>query len=204
MDAMAATQPKLCAYLHLPVQSGSTAVLKQMRRGYDREAYLAKIAAVRSRIPGMLFGTDIIVGFPGETEEDFQQTIQLLDEVQFDTVYSFAYSPRPGTRSLELRDDLTPAEKHERLQRLQEHQKGIQTRRMARWMGRTVEVLVEGRSKRNKQRWTGRTVESRVVNFEGPSSTGRLEHVEITQTTPFSLTGRVAVSVLDQHRPGSI
>ena len=75
---------------------------------------------------------------------------------------------------------------------------------MARWMGRTVEVLVEGRSKRNNQRWTGRTVESRVVNFEGPSATGRLEHVEITETTPFSLTGRVAVSVLDQHRPGSI
>jgi tRNA-2-methylthio-N6-dimethylallyladenosine synthase len=204
MDSMAAARPKLCAYLHLPVQSGSTAVLRQMRRGYDRETYLAKIAAVRSRIPEMLFGTDVIVGFPGETEEDFQQTIQLLDEVQFDTVYSFAYSPRPGTRSLELRDELAPADSHERLQRLQEHQKGIQTRRMAGWMGRTVEVLVEGRSKRNERRWTGRTIESRVVNFEGPSAAGRLEQVEITKTTPFSLTGRVAVSVLDQDRPGSI
>jgi len=191
MDAMAATQPKLCAYLHLPVQSGSTRVLQRMRRGYDRETYLEKIQALRSRIPGIVFGTDIIVGFPGETEEDFEETIQLLDEVQFDTVYSFAFSPRPGTKALDLVDELAPAEKHVRLQRLQEHQKAIQARRMARWEGQTVEVLVEGRSKRNTQRWTGRTVEARVVNFEGPSETGRLEQVRITETTPFSLTGRV-------------
>jgi tRNA-2-methylthio-N6-dimethylallyladenosine synthase len=204
MDAMAAAQPKLCSYLHLPVQSGSTAVLKRMRRGYDRETYLDKIQALRTRIPEMRFGTDVIVGFPGETEEDFGQTIRLLDEVQFDTVYSFAYSPRPGTRSLELRDELTPANKHERLQRLQEHQKLIQTRRMAGWLGRTVEVLVEGRSKRNQERWTGRTVEARVVNFEGPSAAGRLQPVEITETTPFSLIGQVAGSALDQHRPASL
>ena len=204
IDAIAANQPKVCAYLHLPVQSGSTEVLRRMRRGYDRESYLAKIDSFRSRIPDMLFGTDIIVGFPGETQEDFEQTIQLLDEVQFDSVYSFAYSPRPGTRALELEDDLAPALKHERLQRLQEHQKGIQTRRMANWLGRTVEVLVEGRSKRNAERWTGRTVEARVVNFEGASEAGRLEQVEITETTPFSLTGRVAGSVLDRDRPASI
>ena len=204
MDAMAAAQPKVCAYLHLPVQSGSTRVLKWMRRGYEAETYLAKIEALRSRIPGMLFGTDVIVGFPGETENDFQQTIRLLDEVQFDTVYSFAYSPRPGTKALELLDELAPAQKHERLQRLQKHQKAIQARRMAGWLGKTVEVLVEGRSKRNEQRWTGRTVEARVVNFEGRSSAGRLEQVEITEATPFSLTGSVAVSALDRDRPGSI
>ncbi len=200
MDAMAAAQPTVCAYLHLPVQSGSSRVLRAMRRGYDRETYLAKIEALRSRIPGMLFGTDIIVGFPGETEDDFLQTITLLDEVQFDTVYSFAYSPRPGTRALELDDDLPPAGKHERLQRLQEHQKGIQAARMATWLGRSVEVLVEGRSKRNEERWTGRTVESRVVNFVGDSAPGRLEWVEITETTPFSLAGRVRASDLDRRR----
>jgi tRNA-2-methylthio-N6-dimethylallyladenosine synthase len=204
MDAMASARPKLCSYLHLPVQSGSTDVLTRMRRGYDRETYLAKIEAMRSRVPEMLFGTDIIVGFPGETEADFQQTIQLLDEVQYDTVYSFAYSPRPGTRSLEMDDDLSPAEKHKRLQRLQDHQKTIQTARMARWLDRTVEVLVEGRSKRNAERWTGRTSEARVVNFEGPSQAGRLELVEITETTPFSLTGRVVASALDRDRPASI
>ncbi len=200
MDAMAAAQPKVCAYLHLPVQSGSTRVLKAMRRGYDREAYLAKIAALRTRIPDMLFGTDIIVGFPGETEADFRETMTLLDEVRFDTVYSFSYSPRPGTRALELDDELAPREKHERLQRLQGHQKGIQARRMAGWRGRTVEVLVEGRSKRNEERWTGRTIESRVVNFVGESAPGHLEWVEITETTPFSLTGRVKSAELD-HRP---
>jgi len=204
MDAMAAAQPKVCAYLHLPVQSGSTRVLEAMRRGYDRETYLAKIAALRSRLPGMMFGTDVIVGFPGETEEDFQHTIRLLDEVQFDTVYSFAYSPRPGTKALEFHDELAPAQKHERLQRLQEHQKAIQTRRMANWLGRTVEVLVEGRSKRNAERWTGHTVQARVVNFAGPSTAGRMEQVEITKTTPFSLTGNVPASTLDQERPLSI
>ena len=204
MDAMAAAQPKVCSYLHLPVQSGSTAVLTRMRRGYDRETYLAKIESMRSRVPDMLFGTDIIVGFPGETEQDFQQTIQLLDEVQYDTVYSFAYSPRPGTRSLEMDDDLSPAEKHQRLQRLQDHQKTIQTARMARWLGRTVEVLVEGRSKRNAERWTGRTGEARVVNFDGPSQAGRFEQVEIMETSPFSLTGRVVASALDRDRPASI
>jgi tRNA-2-methylthio-N6-dimethylallyladenosine synthase len=192
MDAMAEAQPKVCAYLHLPVQSGSTRVLHAMRRGYDRETYLRKIEALRSRIPGMMFGTDIIVGFPGETEDDFLETIRLLDEVQYDTVYSFAYSPRPGTRALGLQDDLAPSEKHARLQRLQEHQKGIQAQRMKAWLGRTVEVLVEGRSKTNAERWTGHTVESRVVNFEGDTATGKFERVEIEHATPFSLTGRVS------------
>jgi tRNA-2-methylthio-N6-dimethylallyladenosine synthase len=193
MDAMASAQPKVCSYLHLPVQSGSTEVLRAMRRGYDRETYLSKIAALRERIPEMMFGTDIIVGFPGETEEQFLETLSLLSEVQYDTVYSYTYSPRPGTKSLELEDLLRPAEKNERLQRLLAHQKTIQTARMSRWVGQSVEVLVEGRSKRNADRWTGRTVESRVVNFDGESAAGRLERVEIVESTPFSLTGRLTV-----------
>ena len=201
MDAMAETRPAICPYLHLPVQSGSTRILKAMRRGYDRETYLNKIALLRERIPEMLFGTDVIVGFPGETESDFRETVELLDEVQFATVYSFAYSPRPGTKSLELVDELAPAEKHARLQRLQEHQQRIQRRRMRAFRGRTVEVLVEGRSKRNERRWTGRTADARVVNFEGHSEPSRLERVEITESTPFSLLGRVAAGELDRDQP---
>ena len=201
MDAMAETRPAICPYLHLPVQSGSTRILRAMRRGYDRETYLNKIALLRERIPEMLFGTDVIVGFPGETESDFRETVELLDEVQFATVYSFAYSPRPGTKSLELVDELAPAEKHERLQRLQEHQQRIQRRRMRAFRGRTVEVLVEGRSKRNERRWTGRTADARVVNFEGHSEPSRLERVEITESTPFSLLGRVAAGELDRDQP---
>ena len=112
--------------------------------------------------------------------------------------------PRPGTRALDLADDLAPAEKHERLQRLQQHQKSIQARRMEAWLGRKVEVLVEGRSKTNAERWTGHTVDARVVNFEGDSAAGRFEHVEIEHATPFSLTGRVSAGELDRGRPASL
>jgi tRNA-2-methylthio-N6-dimethylallyladenosine synthase len=192
MDAMAEAQPAVCPYLHLPVQSGSDAVLRTMRRGYGRRGYLDKIAGLRRRIPEILFGTDIIVGFPGETERDFHDTLSLLDEVPFDTVYSFAYSPRPGTRALEMCDELPLSDKMDRLRALQARQKGIQLRRNGRWVGRTLEVLVEGRSKRG--RWTGRTAENRVVNFEGESAPGRLERVRISAATAFSLRGDTVTS----------
>ncbi len=190
MEAVAACRPVVCPYLHLPVQSGSTEVLKAMRRGYTRERYLEKIAALRARIPEITFGTDIIVGFPTETEEDFQQTLSLLEEVEYDSCYSFAYSPRPGTASLELEDNVPQEEKAERLARLQGLQKSIQERRQRRWIGREVEVLVEGPSKTNADRWTGRTPENRVVIFDGDTVPGRLERLEIVESTPFSLRGR--------------
>jgi tRNA-2-methylthio-N6-dimethylallyladenosine synthase len=192
MDAMAEASPVVCPYLHLPVQSGSTSVLRDMKRGYRREGYLRKIEQLRSRIPDIVFGTDIIVGFPTETDADFRQTLSLLDEVRFDTCYSFAYSPRPGTGALALGDGLPQEGKMDRLAELQEHQKAIQERLAHRWIDRTVEVLVEGPSKRDAGEWTGRTPENRVVNFAGPSGPGRFEDLKIVRSTAFSLRGRPA------------
>ena len=191
MDAMAAAHPVLCPYLHLPVQSGSDRVLRAMRRGYDRERYVATIRGLSSRIPGLTFGTDVIVGFPSETESEFEETLSLLREVEFDTVYSFTYSSRPGTSALEVGPDLPGELKMERLARLQELQRGIQERRARAWVGKTVEVLVEGPSRRSASEWTGRTPESRVVNFEGPSAPGRTENVRIVSSSAFSLRGEI-------------
>jgi tRNA-2-methylthio-N6-dimethylallyladenosine synthase len=195
MDAMADASPEVCPYLHLPVQSGSSKVLRDMRRGYDREGYLRKIEGLRARIPDLLFGTDIIVGFPTESESDFEDTMSLLDEVRFDTCYSFAYSARPGTAALGLEDPVPLEQKLDRLARLQARQKEIQERRARRWIGREVEILVEGGSKRDRDEWTGRTPENRVVNFAGASAPGRLERVKIVAATAFSLRGDLTSAV---------
>jgi len=191
LDAMAAAQPKLCPYLHLPAQSGSNSVLKRMRRGYDRAGYLSKIGGLRSRIPGIELGGDMIVGFPGETEEEFEKTLSLLDEVRYGTLYSFAYSPRPGTAALGLPDELPLETKSERLQRLQARQKRIQEQANERWVGCELEVLTEGPSKRDPEKWTGRTVHNRIVNFSGPGRAGRRQTVKITESTAFSLAGHI-------------
>jgi len=191
MDAMASARPQVCPYLHLPAQSGSSTVLRAMRRGYDREGYLAKVEGLRSRIPEISLGTDMIVGFPGESDGDFEETIALLDEVEFDTVYSFVYSARPETTALDLDDPTPAAVKQERLARLQAHQRALQERRNRRWIGREVEVLVEGPSKRGEGKWTGRTPEYRIVNFRGPSAPGRMETLRIVDSGPFSLRGEL-------------
>ncbi len=193
MDAMATARPRLCSYLHLPVQSGSSRVLLAMRRGYDREGYLAKISGLRARIPELCLGTDIIVGFPTETEEDFQQTLSLLHEVDYDTVYSFAYSVRPGTAAPSLGPDLPEELKFERLARLNAAQKSIQERRNRSWIGRKVEVLVEGPNRRNAREWTGRTPEARWVHFDGSSAPGRIELIRVAQASAFSLRGEIVV-----------
>ncbi len=189
MDAMASARPAVCPYLHLPVQSGSTAVLRAMHRGYDRAGYLRKIEGLKRRIPDLCFGTDIIVGFPTETETDFRETLTLLDEVGYDTVYSFTYSPRPGTPAGGWEDPVPPAEKVERLRRLQACQTEIQQARQMRCVGCETEVLVEGPSKRDPSEWTGRTPEARVVNFVGETGPGRFERVRISAATAFSLRG---------------
>ncbi len=194
VTAMAAARPKLCPYLHLPFQSGSSSVLRAMRRGYDREGYLARIRRIREAIPEMAFGTDVIVGFPGEGEEEFGETRTLLETVEFDTVYSFAYSPRPGTAALALGDPVPQRVKLERLARLQAMQKRIQERRNAAWIGRTVEVLVEGPSARRPDEWSGRTPENRVVNFSGEAARGRTAMVEVTRSSAYALHGRGAGS----------
>jgi tRNA-2-methylthio-N6-dimethylallyladenosine synthase len=192
--AMADARPKLCPYLHLPVQSGSDDVLKAMRRGYDRAGYLDKIAALRAAIPGLALGTDVIVGFPTESESDFESTLALLAQVDFDGVYSFVYSPRPGTSALDLGDGVSPAVKMARLQRLQAFQKTVQERRNRAWVGRSVEVLVEGADQTGSLR-TGRTPESRIVNFEGTAETGSLAEVKITASTAYSLKGKTVRAI---------
>ena len=187
MDAMSAGRPQVCPYLHLPVQSGSSSVLSRMRRGYDREKYLTKIAQLRERMPGIALGTDIIVGFPGETDEEYRETLSLMDELRFDTVYSFMYSTRPGTAALALGDDISPREKRDRLIDLQDRQQAYQAHSQLRWIGKEVEVLVEGPSRRDASKWTGRTPENRVVHFRGETAPGRLERVRVLGATPYSL-----------------
>jgi tRNA-2-methylthio-N6-dimethylallyladenosine synthase len=199
MDAMVEAAPKVCPYLHLPVQSGSDRVLRAMRRGYDRAGYLGRVEGLRRRLPGISLGTDVIVGFPTEDDADFEQTMSLLGEVEFDTVYSFVYSPRPGTAAAQLADPLPTAVKLGRLERLQASQKAIQERRNAGWVGRDVEVLVEGPSKRDPGRWTGRTPEHRIVHFAGASAGGRLERVRVTGSTAFSLQAELLPA---EARPG--
>jgi len=192
MDAMRSASPTVCPYLHLPVQSGSSRVLRSTRRGYDREGYLAKIEGLRRRIPGISLGTDVIVGYPTEREDDFRETLSLLDEVGFDTLYAFAYSTRPSTAALQLGDPITQAEKLDRLARLQEHQRAIQQRRAQRWVGQEVEVLVEGRSKLQASSWTGRTPHGRRVNFAAETAPGRRERVRVVSATAYSLRGALA------------
>lgn len=189
MDAMGSASPTVCPYLHLPVQSGSDAVLTAMRRGYGRDAYLGKIRELRRRIPGMVFGTDIIVGFPTETDAEFEQTLSLLDEVRYGTLYSFTYSERPNTTARDLGDPVPAEVKIERLHRLQAHQKAIQEELNRSFVGQRVEVLCEGRSKRNPARWTGRTPENRVVNYPGQGVPGALQDLRISSSTAYSLLG---------------
>jgi tRNA-2-methylthio-N6-dimethylallyladenosine synthase len=202
IHAMQRARPKLCRYLHLPVQSGSSRVLRAMRRGYDREGYLRRVDALREAIPGLRLGTDVIVGYPAEEEADFEQTLALVERVRFDTLYSFAYSVRPGTAAAAEEDSVPREVKRDRLRRLQERQEPIQAALHREWVGQDVEVLVSGPSKRDPRRWTGRTGESRVVNFGGPSAPGRLERVTVTAATAHALRGRLAggTARLDRSR----
>jgi tRNA-2-methylthio-N6-dimethylallyladenosine synthase len=181
--------PQICNQIHLPVQSGSTKVLRAMRRGYTREGYLATVARIRRATRPIALSTDIIVGFPGESDVDFHDTLHLLDEVQYDCVFSFKYSPRPNTTALKLCDDLTGEEKGARLKILQENQKLIQFNRNAAYVGRIVEVLVDGKAK-TRFMLAGRMTDNRIVNFDGPEDLlGQLVMVEITGFGANSLRG---------------
>jgi len=188
--------PQVMPWLHLPVQAGSTRVLAAMRRGYTREEYLAKVELVRTLVPGVSLTTDVIVGFPGESAEDFRETLSLLDAVQFDSIYSFAYSLRPGTPALALGDDVAPEVKRARLHEVQALQATITTRALERLVGRSVEVLVEGESRRGGQ-VCGRTPGNHVVNFAPPAGTaaealrGRLVTPRITCARTHTLLGQV-------------
>lgn len=182
--------PKLCEHLHLPFQSGSNRVLKDMNRKYTKENYLDLIQKVRAAIPDISFTTDIIVGFPGETEEDFQHTLDIVKKVRFDLAYTFLYSKRTGTRAAEFTNQVPEDVKKERFQRLVDIQNAITAEQNQKYEGSTVEVLVEGKSRQKDEMYTGRTRQYKLVNFTSDKDyTGRLIRVKITRAWPFWLEG---------------
>lgn len=188
--------PALCDHVHLPVQSGSTRVLDAMQRLYSREQYLERIAWMKSAKRDISLTTDIIVGFPGETEDEFQQTLSLLETVEYDGVFSFKYSPRPNTPALSLEDPIPDEEKARRLAVLMERQRDIQKHRNTRHLGTALEVMVEGRNEARGQ-WIGRTTQNKTVNFAVPDAVcpaiGSYVSVLITEKFPNSLLGQMVV-----------
>jgi tRNA-2-methylthio-N6-dimethylallyladenosine synthase len=187
------SHPALCAQIHLPVQAGSTAVLERMKRGYSREAYLEKIHCIRQARRDISLSTDMIVGFCGESEKDFEQTLSLLAEVEYDQVFSFKFSPRPDTAAQGYFDTVSEDEKGRRLTVVQELQRQIQLRRNQALLGQVLEVLVEGYQPRLGQA-VGRTASNRILNFPGaPADIGSYAEVRVTSAGPNSLVGeRVA------------
>src|SRR4029077_10516569 len=172
---------------------GSTRVLRAMQRTYSREEYLEKIAMIRGAKRPISITTDIIVGFPGETEEDLAETLSLMDAVQYDGIFSFKYSPRPHTPSLAMSDAISEEEKSRRLSTLQETQRLIQTKKHARLSGETFEILVSGKSRRENQ-WSGHTSCNRVINFTSQETAllGKYVQVRVTGATPNCLAGEQA------------
>lgn len=183
---------KLCNYIHLPVQSGSSNVLKRMNRRYDRERYLELVKKLREAVPDITISTDIIVGFPGETEEEFEETVSLVKEVGYDSAFTFLYSVRKGTPAAEYEDQIPEDIKHERFNRLVEAVNEESYRKNATYEGRKERVLVEGISKKNEETLTGRTEGFKLVDFPGTEDLiGQIVEVEITEGKTFSLKGRV-------------
>jgi tRNA-2-methylthio-N6-dimethylallyladenosine synthase len=186
--------PKVCEWFHLPLQSGSDAVLERMNRGYTRAHYLDLIAALRDAEPAMAFSTDIIVGFPGETEADFEATVEMIERVGYDNVFVFRYSRRPGTPAATMPEQVADDVKADRNRRLLEVVERVSGERSARLAGRTMEVLVDGVSRRNPGELAGRTRCNRVVNFDGQGqvAVGDIVHVRVTDALPHSLRGTLA------------
>jgi tRNA-2-methylthio-N6-dimethylallyladenosine synthase len=181
--------PSVCEQIHLPLQSGSSRILKAMRRTYDRDRFLSRVALIREHVPDCAITTDIIVGFPGETEADFEATLAVCEEVGFDGAFTFAFSPRRGTEAAGLEDDVPHAEKVARLERLVEVVQRRARERAQRFVDRELEVLVEGTSRTDASRLRGRSRHNKVVNFDGVAAPGELVMVEITGATSQTLTG---------------
>jgi tRNA-2-methylthio-N6-dimethylallyladenosine synthase len=180
----------VCEHVHLPLQSGSSKILKAMRRTYDRRRYLERVALIREHVPDAALTTDIIVGFPGETEEDFRETMEVVEEVGYDGAFTFIFSPRRGTQAGEIADGVVPHPvKVERMERLVELVQRRARERAERFVGRTLEVLVEGPSRTDPERLRGRTRHNKVVNFDGLAAAGELTTVEITAATSQTLSG---------------
>jgi tRNA-2-methylthio-N6-dimethylallyladenosine synthase len=180
----------VCEHIHLPLQSGSSRMLREMRRTYDRERYLDRVALIREHVPDVALTTDIIVGFPGETDEDFEQTLEVVDAVGYDGAFTFLFSPRRGTEAGSFTERLVPPEvKRERMDRLVELVQRRARERAQRFVGRTVEVLVEGTSRTDPGRIRGRSRHNKVVNFGGLAQPGGLALVEVISATSQTLMG---------------
>jgi tRNA-2-methylthio-N6-dimethylallyladenosine synthase len=188
------SQPKVCNHVHLPVQSGSTRLLRAMQRTYSRGEYLEKIAMIREAKRDISITTDVIVGFPGETEQEFEETLGLLDTVRYEGVFSFKYSPRPNTVSLSMNDSVPEGEKGRRLGILQERQRQIQAERNAALLGVSFELMVSGKSRRENQ-WSGHTSCNRVLNFASQAKDllGTYVQVRVTSVGAGSLAGEHVV-----------
>ncbi len=190
IDAMAEL-PKVCESLHLPIQSGSTRLLKKMNRHYSKEDYYTLVDKLRAKIPNIGFTTDIMVGFPGETEEDFLETMEVVEKVQYDSAFTFLYSIRKGTPAEKMPDQIPEEVKKERFQRLLNSVNKIAAERNYVYGGKIVEVLVESVSKKDDRKMMGRTRENKLVNFDCPKGDwiGKTVKVKITEPKSFSLNG---------------
>ena len=196
--------PQLVSHLHLPVQSGSNRILAAMKRGYSREEYLEIMRKIKVARPGISLSSDFIVGFPGETEQDFADTMNLIDEVGFDFSYSFVFSARPGTPAAELADGMTLAEKEQRLQVLKNRLNDMTMAISEQMIGTVQRVLAEGVSKKNPLQLTGRTENNRVLNFAAhPRLIGQFLDVLVTEALPNSLRGRVVETSIEKLQSAS-
>jgi tRNA-2-methylthio-N6-dimethylallyladenosine synthase len=186
--------PKVCEWFHLPLQSGSDRVLARMNRGYTRAQYLDLVAALRDVEPAMAFSTDVIVGFPGETEADFEATVETVEHVGYDNVFVFRYSRRPGTPAADMPEQVPDAVKASRNSRLLDVVQRVTAARSGRLAGRTMEILVDGTSRKSAGELSGRTRCNRVVNFDGQGRVGigDIVHVRVTDALPHSLRGTLA------------
>ncbi len=182
---------KLCHHIHLPVQSGSDAVLARMNRKYSRQIYMDRVAALRDHCPDIAITSDFIVGFPGESEADFEQTLSLMDAVRFDGVFAFNYSDRPGAPAARFRNKVDPAASSRRLERLLNFQKTVTTEKHAAMVGKVVEVLVDGPARKSAPQFTGRTFGNAIVNFT-PEPADRMDQMDLMDRT----------DLMDQFRPG--
>ena len=189
-----ATLESVCEHIHLPLQAGSSRILKAMRRTYSRERYMARVEMIRTSLPDMSLTTDIIVGFPGETEADFVETLEVVDEVGFDGAFTFIYSPRRHTDAADLPDQIPHEIKVERMERLVELVQRRARERAQRFVGREIEVLVEGQSRKDASRLRGRSRGNKVVNFDGIASPGDFVTVKVNSATSQTLDAEMSLA----------
>lgn len=190
VEVMQRNRTKICDYIHLPFQSGSSRILERMNRGYTREGYLEKIRMIKEVIPGVSLSTDIIVGFPGETDSEYEETFSLVEEVGFDSIYAFMYSPRPFTKAAQYTEQVPEDVKSKRLNHLLDSHKTVIFEKAKEYVGEVYEVLVEEQDKKNGEILIGRTTQNRVMHFKGDSKLiGTLVQVKTTQAYPQNLKG---------------